>query len=139
FQVRGANVLSARGGWADELRPRELRDEVEMPRIRPSPGTHVTLDQNDLPLAAGGIVPAGEGRTIFALPWLGRTLVGTTDVDYDGPLEHVMPSGEDIEYLLRAVNQFFGTALGADDVTGAFAGVRPLISTGDPKKSVDIS
>jgi glycerol-3-phosphate dehydrogenase len=139
FQVRGANVINATGVWADELRPQELHDEVELPRIRPSRGTHVTLDQNDLPLAAGAIVPAGEGRTIFALPWLGRTLVGTTDVDYEGPLDHIKPSDADVEYLLDAINRFFGTSLGAANMTGAFAGVRPLISTGDPKKSVDIS
>ena len=48
-------------------------------------------------------------------------------------------SGDDVDYLLEAVNDFFGTELGADDLTGAYAGVRPLISTGDPKKSVDIS
>src|SRR5439155_11759618 len=78
-------------------------------------------------------------RTIFALPWLGRTLVGTTDADYEGPLDHVKPSGEDIDYLLQAINDFFGLRLGPHQLTGAFAGVRPLISTGDPKKSVDIS
>ena len=139
LHVRAANVVNATGVWADELRPEELHGEAELPRIRPSRGTHLTLRSSDLPLKAGAIVPAGQGRTIFALPWLGRTLVGTTDVDYDGPLEHVMPSHEDIEYLLSAVNEFFGTALGRDDLTGAFAGVRPLISTGDPKKSVDIS
>jgi glycerol-3-phosphate dehydrogenase len=139
FQVRAANVINATGVWADELRPQELHDEVELPRIRPSRGTHVTLDQNDLPLAAGAVVPAGEGRTIFALPWLGRTLVGTTDVDYEGPLDHIKPSDADVEYLLDAINRFFGTSLGAANMTGAFAGVRPLISTGDPKKSVDIS
>jgi glycerol-3-phosphate dehydrogenase len=65
--------------------------------------------------------------------------VGTTDVDYEGPLEHVMPSLEDIDYLLAAINDFFHTSLGQAQLTGAFAGVRPLISTGDPKKSVDIS
>jgi glycerol-3-phosphate dehydrogenase len=54
-------------------------------------------------------------------------------------VEHVPPSDEDVAYLLEAVNGFFGTELGADDLTGAYAGVRPLISTGDPKKSVDIS
>ena len=83
--------------------------------------------------------PPGAGRSIFALPWLGHTLVGTTDNDYEGPLEHVRPSEEDVDYLLDAVNAFFGTALGREQLTGAFAGVRPLISTGDPKKSVDIS
>ena len=92
-----------------------------------------------LPLVGGAIAPAGGGRTIFVLPWLGQTLVGTTDNDYEGDLEHVQPAPEDVAYLLDAVNAFFATQLGAADIAGAFAGVRPLISTGDPKKSVDIS
>jgi glycerol-3-phosphate dehydrogenase len=139
FDLRATNVINATGVWADELRPQELHDEVELPRIRPSRGTHVTLHHDDLPLAGGAIVPAGSGRTIFALPWLGHTLVGTTDNDYEGPLDHVKPSLEDIAYLLDAVNTFFGSSLGLGHLTGAYAGVRPLISTGDPKKSVDIS
>ena len=139
FDVRAANVINATGVWADELRPQELHDEAELPHIRPSRGTHITLGHDDLPLLAGAIVPAGAGRTIFALPWLGHTLVGTTDNDYAGPLDHVKPAPEDIDYLLEAINGFFGTSLGLAELTGAFAGVRPLISTGDPKKSVDIS
>jgi glycerol-3-phosphate dehydrogenase len=139
FDVRAGNVVNATGVWADELRPQELHDEAELPVIRPSRGTHVTLRHEDLPLVGGAIVPAGAGRTIFALPWLGRTLVGTTDNDYEGSLEHVRPSGEDVDYLLEAVNDFFATELGRGDLAGAYAGVRPLISTGDTKKSVDIS
>jgi glycerol-3-phosphate dehydrogenase len=139
FEVRAANVVNATGVWADELRPQELHDEAELPRIRPSRGTHITLHHDDLPLVGGAIVPAGSGRSIFALPWLGHTLVGTTDNDYEGPLDHIRPSGEDIDYLLSAINDFFGSTLGRAELTGAFAGVRPLISTGDPKKSVDIS
>ena len=139
FEVRAANVINATGVWADELRPQELHDEAELPRIRPSRGTHITLRHADLPLTAGAIVPAGEGRSIFALPWLGHALVGTTDNDYEGPLDRVRPSAADVDYLLQAINGFFGTALGRAQLTGAFAGVRPLISTGDPKKSVDIS
>ncbi|MEA2221823.1 MAG: glycerol-3-phosphate dehydrogenase, partial [Solirubrobacteraceae bacterium] len=142
FVVRASNVVNATGVWADRLRPEELHDEAEVPRIRPSRGTHITLRHEDLPLVGGGaIVPAGGGRSIFALPWLGRTLLGTTDNDYEGELDdhHVAPSGEDVAYLLDATNEYFGTALGAEDLTGAYAGVRPLITTGDPKKSVDIS
>jgi glycerol-3-phosphate dehydrogenase len=139
FELRAANVVNATGVWADGLRPRELHDEAELPVIRPSRGTHVLLRQEDLPLVAGAIVPAGAGRTIFALPWLGRTLVGTTDNDYAGELVHVPPSDEDIDYLLAAVNEFFATNLTTGDLAGAYAGVRPLISTGDTKKSVDIS
>jgi glycerol-3-phosphate dehydrogenase len=140
--VRAANVVNATGVWADRLRPGELHDEAEVPRIRPSRGTHITLRHEDLPLAGGGaIVPAGGGRTIFALPWLGRTLLGTTDNDFEGALadHHVPPAQQDVEYLLDAANEYFGTSLVADDLTGAYAGVRPLISTGDPRKSVDIS
>jgi glycerol-3-phosphate dehydrogenase len=139
FEVRATNVVNATGVWADELRPNELHDEAELPVIRPSRGTHVTLRHEDLPLVGGAIVPAGAGRSIFALPWLGRTLVGTTDNDYEGALEHVRPSGEDVDYLLAAVNEFFATELRREDLSGAYAGVRPLISTGDSKKSVDIS
>jgi len=139
FELRAANVINATGVWADELRPQELHDEAELPRIRPSRGTHVTLRHEDLPLVGGAIVPAGGGRTIFALPWLGHALVGTTDNDYEGPLEHIRPAEEDVHYLLDAVNAFFGSTLTAGSLTGAFAGVRPLISTGDSKKSVDIS
>ena len=139
LEVRAANVINATGVWADQLRPDELHDEAELPRIRPSRGTHIILDRADLPLVGGAIVPAGSGRSIFALPWLGRTLVGTTDNDYEGELEHVRPANEDVDYLLAAVNDFFGAELGPGALVGAFAGVRPLISTGDPKKSVDIS
>jgi glycerol-3-phosphate dehydrogenase len=139
FELTAANVINATGVWADRLRPDELYAEEEVPRIRPSRGTHVTLPRDALPVEAGVIVPAGGGRTIFALPWLGRTLAGTTDNDYEGPLEHVPPADEDVAYLLDALNEFFATSLGPDDLTGAYAGVRPLISTADPKKSVDIS
>jgi glycerol-3-phosphate dehydrogenase len=142
FVVRAANVVNATGVWADRLRPEELHDEAEVPRIRPSRGTHVTLHREKLPLGAGGaIVPAARGRSIFALPWLGRTLLGTTDNDYEGALDgvHVPPAAEDVDYLLDACNEYFGTALTPADLSGAYAGVRPLISTGDPRKSVDIS
>jgi glycerol-3-phosphate dehydrogenase len=139
LEVRAANVVNATGVWADRLRPDELHDEAEVPVIRPSRGTHLVLPSERLRVSAGVIAPAPDGRTIFVLPWLGQTLVGTTDNDYDGDIEHVRPAAEDVAYLLDALNAFFGTGLGRGDVAGAFAGVRPLISTGDPKKSVDIS
>jgi glycerol-3-phosphate dehydrogenase len=137
--IQAANVISASGVWADRIRPEELHGEAEVPRIAPSRGTHVLVSSADLPLRAGAIVPAAEGRSIFALPWLGRTLLGTTDNNYEGPLDHVKPSLEDIEYLLEATNAFFETDLRAEDLVGAYAGVRPLISSGDMRKSVDIS
>ena len=139
FTVRADNVVNATGVWADRIRPDELHTEAELPTIAPSRGTHLVLSHGDLPLRAGAIVPAGEGRSIFALPWLGHSLIGTTDNNYEGDIDHVRPADADIEYLLSAVNRFFATKLDASDVTGAYAGVRPLISSGDSRKSVDIS
>jgi glycerol-3-phosphate dehydrogenase len=100
----------------------------------------VTLRAEQLPLRSGAIVPSGGGRFMFALPWMGRTLVGTTDNEIDDrDLDHVRAPEEDVEYILDGINAFFGTTLGVPDVQGAYAGVRPLIATGDPKRSVDIS
>jgi glycerol-3-phosphate dehydrogenase len=139
FEVEADNVVNATGVWADRVGP-EVAEEEDVPRIAPSRGTHVLLDREDLSTGKGAcIVPAGEGRHIFALPWYGRTLIGTTDNDFDGDIDHPRPAEADVEYLLDAVNAFFGTSLGKADLVGAYAGVRPLISTGDPKKSVDIS
>jgi glycerol-3-phosphate dehydrogenase len=137
--VEADHVVNATGVWADRIRA-EVVEEEDVPRIAPSRGTHLLLDRADLSTgSAACVVPAGEGRAVFALPWYGRTLVGTTDNDFDGDIDHPRPGGDDVEYLLEAVNPFFGTSLRRSDLVGAYAGVRPLISTGDPKKSVDIS
>jgi glycerol-3-phosphate dehydrogenase len=137
--LRADNVVNATGVWADRIRPDELHSEAELPTIVPSRGTHVTVSRDDLPLRAGAIVPAGNDRSIFALPWLGASLLGTTDSPYDGDIDHVRPAAGDVDYLLEATNSFFGTSLGVGDLTGAYAGVRPLIAAGDARRSVDIS
>ncbi len=140
IEVGADHVVNATGVFADGIRPAEILGEEDVPRIAPSRGTHILLDQADLPMgSAACVVPAGEGRMIFSLPWYGRTLVGTTDNDFEGDTAHPKPGGSDVEYLLDAINEFFGTSLTQSDLVGAYAGVRPLISTGDPKKSVDIS
>jgi glycerol-3-phosphate dehydrogenase len=139
LEVQADNVINATGVWADRIVPGELHSEAELPQIVPSRGTHLLLSDERLPLRAGAIVPVGDGRSIFALPWLGRSLVGTTDETYDGGIEHVQPSASDVDYLLGAVNEFFGSSLGRGDLAGAYAGVRPLISSGDSRRSVDIS
>jgi glycerol-3-phosphate dehydrogenase len=140
FEVEADNVVNATGVFADRIRPEEVVEEEDVPRIKPSRGTHLLIDRDDLSTgSAACIVPAGSGRAIFALPWYGRTLVGTTDNDYEGDIEHPHPGEDEVGYLLDAVNEFFEVELGAGNLVGAYAGVRPLLATGDPKKSVDIS
>src|SRR5262245_8800139 len=89
FEVRAANVVNATGVWADRIRPEEILEQEEVPRIKPSRGTHVTISLERLPLgSAACIVPAGEDRTIIALPWYGRALIVTTDRGYDDHVAH---------------------------------------------------
>ncbi|MGH2889078.1 MAG: FAD-dependent oxidoreductase [Solirubrobacteraceae bacterium] len=146
--VRARNVVSATGVWADRVGVAGQRDvrgsgsdraAAELPRLVPSRGAHVIVSHEDLPLRAGVIVPAPDGRSLFALPWLGRSLIGTTDREHDGSLDHPQASAEDIRYLLGPVNRLFGTDLDASRLTGAYAGVRPLVASGDGRASVDIS
>ena len=112
FELRADNVVNATGVWADRLRPEELHDEAEVPLIRPCRGiAHHARPRDAAARRPGRSCPAGGGRTIFALPWLGSTLIGTTDNDYDGDdLDHVRPADDDVDYLLDAVNAFFGAA-----------------------------
>src|SRR5262249_2636006 len=73
IEVVADNVVNATGVWADKIKPEEIEREEDVPRIDPSRGTHLTLAQDDLAVTgAACIVPAGEERTIFALPWYGR-------------------------------------------------------------------
>jgi glycerol-3-phosphate dehydrogenase len=138
--VEADNIVNATGVWADQIRPGEIEREEDIPRIAPSRGAHLLFSTDDVDMGkAACVVPAGEGRRIFALPWYGRTLVGTTDVDHEGGIDEVAATEDDIEYLINATNEFMDLSLSDSDIVGAYAGVRPLISTGDPRKSVDIS
>ncbi len=92
---------------------------------RLSKGVHLILPQllGDEALL---LTAQSDGRVFFMIPWYGRTLVGTTDTDYRGDIEHVVVEKADIDYLLREVNHFFNTRLTARDVIGSYAGLRVM-------------
>ena len=111
LEVAADNVVNATGVWADRIRPDEIARRGGGPADQPQPrdARHAAARRSCRSSHAACIVPAGEGRTIFALPWYGRALIGTTDNDYDGDIAHVGPAGDDIDYLLDAVNAYFET------------------------------
>jgi glycerol-3-phosphate dehydrogenase len=133
--VRGKAIINATGAWADGLRA-----EVEAPpRIRPLRGSHLIFPAWRLPVAqAISFLHPVDRRPVFIFPWEGITLVGTTDVDHEQPLNsepHITP--EEVAYLMQVVEaQFPALHLTLDDVISTFAGVRPVIGTGkeDPSK-----
>jgi len=133
--VRARVVINATGAWADNL-----REQVgARPRIRPLRGSHLTFPAWRLPLAqAVSFLHPVDHRPVFLFPWEGITLVGTTDLDHEQPLNdepHI--TAEEVTYLMEVVEAHFPSLnLTLDDVIGTFAGVRPVIGSGkdDPSK-----
>ncbi len=134
--VRARVVVNATGAWVDDL-----RQEVGRPAcIRPLRGSHLIFASWRLPVAqALTFLHPLDHRPVFIFPWEGITLVGTTDLDHDRPLnEEPRISPDEVAYLMAAVeSQYPALGLTLDDVISTFAGVRPVISSGeerDPSK-----
>lgn len=133
--VYASVVINATGAWADYL-----RGQVGAPaRIRPLRGSHLIFPAWRLPVAqAISFLHPLDRRPVFIFPWEGITLVGTTDLDHDQPLNdepHITPG--EVAYLMAAVEaEFPSLNLTLEDVTATFAGVRPVIGSGqvDPSK-----
>ncbi|MGP0029628.1 MAG: FAD-dependent oxidoreductase [Acidimicrobiales bacterium] len=129
FPVRARVVVNATGVWADDVR---ALDEGTHPHaIRPAKGVHVSLPAHRLPCDIAAVIPVPEDRrSIFVVPWPETDLVylGTTDTDYQGPLDNPSCTPEDVDYLLEAANHVTTSHLTRADVTGVWAGLRPLLA-----------
>jgi len=136
--VRAATVVNAAGVWADEVRG---LDESRNPdSLRPAKGIHVTVAADRLPCDIAAVVPVAEDRrSIFIVPWGDQTYIGTTDTDYDGPLDDPDCTPGDVAYLLDAINQATSSNLTASDVTGTWAGLRPLVRAAATERTADLS
>ncbi|MCK4470845.1 MAG: glycerol-3-phosphate dehydrogenase/oxidase, partial [Anaerolineae bacterium] len=127
IEVRARVVINATGVWVDEVRASDehLKDHM----TRPSKGIHLVIHRARLTSqhAVAFDVPR-DGRHVFLIPWGDFALIGTTDTDYDGPLDAPAATREDVEYLLEAVQHTFpGAQMTPDDVVSTFAGLRPLL------------
>ena len=127
FAIRARVVVNAAGVWADEVT--RLSDAGAAKRMRPSKGIHIVIPSEKLNNAAAVLIPSmGEQRFLFVIPWLGRTLIGTTDTDYDGNLDEPAATGEEIDRVLQsAARAFPGANISAADCISSFAGLRPLV------------
>jgi len=132
LDVKARAVINATGVWAGEV-------DAAI-KLRPSRGTHLVFDAASFgnPTAALTIPIPGEiNRFVFAMPeQLGRVYLGLTDEDAPGPIPDVPePTPGEIGFLLDTVNTALGTALTTADVKGSYAGLRPLIDTGEGRTS----
>ncbi len=131
-EVRARTVVNATGVWADAVRA--LDEGGARRSIRPAKGIHVTVPADRLPCDVAAVIPVPhDRRSIFVVPWPETDLVylGTTDTDYAGPLDDPACTPEDVDYLLEAANGITTSRLTRADVTGVWAGLRPLLSPED--------
>ena len=132
--VRARCVVNATGAGADTLRA-QLGAQ---PLLRPLRGSHLMLPLWRLPLAhAVAFMHPADGRPVFAYPWEGAALVGTTDVDHRDGAKPPLATATEIDYLLAALQaQFPSLDLSRADLVSAWAGVRPVVAGGhaDPSK-----
>jgi glycerol-3-phosphate dehydrogenase len=145
IHVRARVVVSATGVWADELR--RLDEGAQPDSIRPAKGVHVTIPwrlvRNDIAVIIS--VP-GDKRSLFIVPWgelpdgtFEHCYVGTTDTDFAGALDDPQTDDTDLEYVLRALNHALTSTITRDDVTGVWAGLRPLVKGADSVRTADLS
>ncbi|HZU79234.1 MAG TPA: glycerol-3-phosphate dehydrogenase/oxidase [Acidimicrobiales bacterium] len=129
IEVRAKVVVNATGVWADDVR---ALDEREHPHsIRPAKGVHVTVSRAKLPADIAAVIPVPKDRrSIFVVPWPDGddVYLGTTDTPWDGDLDDPACLPEDVDYVLEAANGVVNAKLGREDVTGVWAGLRPLLA-----------
>jgi glycerol-3-phosphate dehydrogenase len=135
LEVRAATVLDATGVWGS-LPDRPFG--AGSFSVLPSRGTHLVIDRDRIP-ARGGMTLRIPGRVVFLVPWPRHWVVGTTDRPYRGPLDHVATDGAEVDEILGTLNRAMSVGLTRDDVTGTYAGLRPLIAPSDASSSVEVS
>ncbi len=128
YEARAAIIINATGIFADDVRH---MDEASAPAmLSPSQGVHVVVAQHFLPGETAIMVPkTDDGRVLFAVPWHGRTLIGTTDTAVAHISLEPRPLDEEIDFILRNAGRYLDPAPARADILSVFAGLRPLVKT----------
>lgn len=127
-------IINATGAWADQLQ--NQGPSTKPLTIRPLRGSHLVVPWQRLPVTcAVSLFHPEDKRPVFAFPWAGTTVLGTTDLDHGDDLNHEPAiNASEVQYLLKVATTLFpGAQLSADDVVSTWAGVRPVVTDGQGK------
>ncbi len=138
IEIRATQVINATGVWADDLG--SLDEPGRVSTIRPAKGVHVTVPWGKVQNSIAAVVPVPKDRrSVFVVPWGNYTYVGTTDTDYEGDIDSPQCTAEEVSYLLSAINFSTNAKLDESDVTGSWAGLRPLVKDTASTRTADLS
>jgi glycerol-3-phosphate dehydrogenase len=138
FEIRAHTIVNATGVWSDGVRA--LDEGANPASIRPAKGIHIVVPWSKVRNEIAAIIPVPKDRrSVFVVPWGDFTYVGTTDTDYDGPIDDPQCTPADVEYLLTALNRAITDPVSTADVTGTWAGLRPLLASASNERTADLS
>ncbi|HSV47922.1 MAG TPA: glycerol-3-phosphate dehydrogenase/oxidase [Ramlibacter sp.] len=134
YQLRARCVINAAGVWVDEFRQKdgEAIGRAVRPMVAPSQGVHVVVDRHFLPGDHALLVPkTADGRVLFAVPWLGKLILGTTDTPRQDLAREPEAFEEEVEFILRESARYLRHAPTRADVKSIWVGLRPLVRPPD--------
>lgn len=138
FATRAHVVVNATGAFSDSVR--RMAEPEATPIIAPSQGAHIVLDRSFLPGDTAIMVPhTSDGRVMFAIPWHGHTLVGTTDTPLTQPALEPIAQEQEVEFMIETASLYLAKRPTKADILSVFAGVRPLVKEGDGKNTAALS
>ena len=130
YDIHAGVVVNTTGPWSDTIRGLS-KDQTVTNQMRPTKGVHLVVDYDKLPVTQPVYFDTGlsDGRMVFVIPRENKTYFGTTDTDYTGDLMHPTVTQEDVDYLLKVVNNRFPKRdITLEDIEASWAGLRPLLS-----------
>ncbi|MEO7160719.1 MAG: glycerol-3-phosphate dehydrogenase/oxidase [Polaromonas sp.] len=134
LELHAGCVVNATGVWVDQLR---LQDGQAIgrdtkPIVAPSQGVHIVVDREFLPTDHAMLIPrTADGRVLFAVPWLGKTILGTTDTPRRDLAREPLPFKEEVDFILRESARYLSRAPGPADIKSIWVGLRPLVKPAD--------
>ena len=142
--VKALCVVNAAGVWVDALRRMALSHgagaQPVKALVKPSQGVHIVVSRTCLPLDEAVLIPrTSDGRVLFAVPWLGSTVIGTTDTPRNDAPQDPLPLQEELDFLFRESHKSLGISLQPADVRSVWVGLRPLVDASDAGATSQIS
>jgi glycerol-3-phosphate dehydrogenase len=131
YRIQAQVVINATGIFTDHIR--QMADPETAPMIEPSQGIHLVFERSFLEGDTAIMVPhTSDGRVMFAIPWHGHTLVGTTDTPIEQPSYEPRPFEQEIQFILDTAALYLSRPPKRSDVLSVYVGIRPLVKAGGP-------
>ncbi|MDB5939201.1 MAG: dependent oxidoreductase [Polaromonas sp.] len=134
LELQAHCVVNATGVWVDQLRLEDGQaiGREAKPIVAPSQGVHIVVDSEFLPGDHAMLIPKTEdGRVLFAVPWLGKVILGTTDTPRGDLAREPLPFREEVDFILRESARYLSRAPGQADIKSIWVGLRPLVKPAD--------